>query len=1038
MEDSISIKSNDSNAVSDEFEIVTGGNTAVHPSGTLPQLNITNGGSLEGLWQCLDEMITEDVVDSALSDVDENESKKRPSKIQSQDRQSVSKSLTGKSAIEAGSILGSPEDDVNALNEVQMASPQNTSDDDIEEICDILQDCTIFNGVTYLGTVTVNAPKSETEIQRNMVDLNEQIVEGIKVSVSIPSCSDGSVVMYDGGTNTVMKKYEVCRITFYAHGKPESNEAACFAFTWTHGDSIESSIFQCHVFRCDIPEAVGQVSACFMKAFQKAPKSLTASINGELPNDVELPNNVGVTQMFLLELTMEIKEDDGKGGFCATPRDRDSFKIRSNVEKQICLTVTQLASESQKKLEVKRCFGVLIAPGRHVKHSDMQLLDMVLLGSDKGDSAGFTISGQWNPKDKAFLLLNSETPREEKIPLTVAVDLVVRGITEPVRLLVETHVKVFPKNERFWYFSRKTSLVQPFFLHLKEVPSLDGEPNYEVSTIETSGPIDHNRLNLTLNNLASYIRSPSITSIDTLTPRDEYYSDGDEPLLSGTGEVSKDCSAIELESWSEVLSKWSQNRSSRPRQLPALVRQGIPEALRGEVWQRLAKCDDSSDVMDIYRILITKESNCEAVILRDINRTFTAHEFFKESGGGGQDALFRLSKAYAAHDTEVGYCQGLSYLAATLLLHMPEEQAFCVLLKIMYDYGLRELYKDGFDCLYLRLYQLNRLMEEHLPHLYQHFRDKGVETHMFASQWFLTLYTARFPLYLVFHIIDVFLLQGTETLFQVALALLAMCKRDLMQLDFECILKYFRVTLPKKCRNDEVARNLMKVACSIKMRKLKKYEQEYMAFKEAQESADQFGNELERLKNELMRSDEDKKRLEEQLTQIKDMLKREVQKAESDNQKNSAIISGYKEVCQRLDAEHQAAKASLDQLMIVIKGCERCGTLEQTMNAPPPTAVVVEGSTKENTEAQLLHRITELELELARAKLGQVEAECKNQDLTHKLCSTTAELHVARNQGAWPPWLSKTLSSIKEAAVQKTIIQRQDSAPSDLAKDAQG
>lgn len=47
----------------------------------------------------------------------------------------------------------------------------------------------------------------------------------------------------------------------------------------------------------------------------------------------------------------------------------------------------------------------------------------------------------------------------------------------------------------------------------------------------------------------------------------------------------------------------------------------------------------------------------------------------------------------------------------TFYSQMPEEQAFCVLLKIMYDYGLRELYKDGFDCLYLRLYQLNRLME---------------------------------------------------------------------------------------------------------------------------------------------------------------------------------------------------------------------------------------------------------------------------------------------------------------------------------------
>jgi hypothetical protein len=42
---------------------------------------------------------------------------------------------------------------------------------------------------------------------------------------------------------------------------------------------------------------------------------------------------------------------------------------------------------------------------------------------------------------------------------------------------------------------------------------------------------------------------------------------------------------------------------------------------------------------------------------------------------------------------------------------MPEEQAFCILVKVMYDYGLRDLYKDGFENLYMRLYQLNKLME---------------------------------------------------------------------------------------------------------------------------------------------------------------------------------------------------------------------------------------------------------------------------------------------------------------------------------------
>lgn len=44
-----------------------------------------------------------------------------------------------------------------------------------------------------------------------------------------------------------------------------------------------------------------------------------------------------------------------------------------------------------------------------------------------------------------------------------------------------------------------------------------------------------------------------------------------------------------------------------------------------------------------------------------------------------------------------------------------------------------------------------------------------------------------------------------------------MCKKDLVQLDFESILKYFRVSLPKRCRNEEVARQLMKLATSLKV-----------------------------------------------------------------------------------------------------------------------------------------------------------------------------------------------------------------------------
>lgn len=58
-----------------------------------------------------------------------------------------------------------------------------------------------------------------------------------------------------------------------------------------------------------------------------------------------------------------------------------------------------------------------------------------------------------------------------------------------------------------------------------------------------------------------------------------------------------------------------------------------------------------------------------------------------------------------------------------------------------------------------------------------------------------------------------------------------MCKKDLLQLDFEGILKYFRVSLPKKCRSEESAKQLIKLACSIKVKKLKKYEADFIALK---------------------------------------------------------------------------------------------------------------------------------------------------------------------------------------------------------------
>ena len=54
-------------------------------------------------------------------------------------------------------------------------------------------DCIVFHGVTYLGCATVNAPRSEVEIYRNMAVLNEQTQGSIPIVLSVPATADGTV-----------------------------------------------------------------------------------------------------------------------------------------------------------------------------------------------------------------------------------------------------------------------------------------------------------------------------------------------------------------------------------------------------------------------------------------------------------------------------------------------------------------------------------------------------------------------------------------------------------------------------------------------------------------------------------------------------------------------------------------------------------------------------------------------------------------------------------------------------------------------------
>ncbi|XP_039253519.2 rab GTPase-activating protein 1-like [Styela clava] len=951
------------------------------------------------------------------------------------------------------------------------------------------EDCILFHGINYLGCASVNAPRSEAEALRTIKILRNQQMSPenetghgdkspsklIDVVLSVPNVANGIVRLLDPTGSGEIAHFEIYKILFCVRGLDSEPERDCFAFTEAHK---KSGIFQCHVFRCELPDAVKKVLYSFELAFRSIPKNSTESLDSKKPSEV-FPQSHSMSSVddpsmdfddsvFCFNVTLEIRENDLKGGYANVPWDKASscFKLRKNVDKLVVMSVTQT---SNVELTIERCFGLLIAPGRNVRHSDMHLLDMESMKTGSGNSesgaviASHIISGSWDPTHSHFSLLNEETQKGTRVFISVAVDLVVQEIQEPLRFLLETKARVFPQNDKFWYYGKKV-LQETFYLRLKEVQDKRlSKQLYGIVSLETKTKRLQRLAQGTTPGTPGYsmghidVGSPTLSSTSHRDEEDD--DDTDEPLLSGSGEVVPDYSEHVLTDWGDVLQRWRADFKQRPTGLKQLVRKGVPNALRGEVWQLLAGCYDNDTMLENYRILISKDSPQEAVIQRDIHRTFPAHDFFKETGGLGQDSLYKISKAYSLYDTEVGYCQGLSFLAAALLLHMPEEQAFGVLCKIMYDYKMRELFKNGFETLHVKFYQLERAIEDLMPDLYDHFKQLQIEAHMYSSQWFLTLFTAKFPLSTVYRIIDLFLSEGEIVIFKVALSLLKCCRQDLLTHDFEGVLKYFRVSLPKKYRLDENTTQLVQTTTTIKVnfKKLKKYNKEYENMQEKliqgdahaiierdnrrlmeanmrlESENDEIADELITTKitletqlqktmkhaeslqydltisvDELRKSRERVKELTDEnqhllneTKQAKELCRREMERQETEISKKSTIINDYKTITSqlsiRIEQMQNQHKRELDKAKSM--------RIENATNPEPLENDILQAA--ENEKEAFKQQIRNLELELAQTKLSKVESECKVQDLEHQLVSALKDLQSSKNT-----WLHKTFSTL--------------------------
>jgi Rab-GTPase-TBC domain len=156
------------------------------------------------------------------------------------------------------------------------------------------------------------------------------------------------------------------------------------------------------------------------------------------------------------------------------------------------------------------------------------------------------------------------------------------------------------------------------------------------------------------------------------------------------------------------------------------------------------------------------QEEVEDIIRRDIHRTFPQHPQFLL--GQGQEELFNVLKAYSLTDMEVGYCQGMAFVAGILLMYMPEHLAFQLFCTLMSRDGpnLRRFYLDGLSDLKHEMAMFEWLLARHHPRLAGHLQQHCIPCVLYVSQWLLTVFACPFPAFFTAQLIDIMLLENSD------------------------------------------------------------------------------------------------------------------------------------------------------------------------------------------------------------------------------------------------------------------------------------
>ncbi|KRX08553.1 Rab-GTPase-TBC domain [Pseudocohnilembus persalinus] len=271
--------------------------------------------------------------------------------------------------------------------------------------------------------------------------------------------------------------------------------------------------------------------------------------------------------------------------------------------------------------------------------------------------------------------------------------------------------------------------------------------------------------------------------------------------------------------WFRILNESIPLSQIDPEKVKMSFIKGLPQRLRRRIWtlyvyEKGAIQLKQNEFEQLYLI----DSCMDEQINKDLDRTKLNCSFTKIPLWESHTQLFKILRAYANLDPEIGYIQGLNNIAMSILMTMSDYQedkinqqppteimqrydqisfnAFSVFVYIMQDMEHKNLLLSNTQQLIDKILSFDTTLKQIYQKIYEHFNSFNVNGYTLYTHYFITLLSYSASQKFVERVFDLYLIKGQEVIDYLLLKMIEGCQDKIMKIkDATQIFKFIKYEL---------------------------------------------------------------------------------------------------------------------------------------------------------------------------------------------------------------------------------------------------